>query len=200
MNEWWIALTALEKVFICVAIPSTLLLLIQVILTLIGMGGEIDTDADTDFDGDIDGDDLDNASDFGGGFSLFSFRGVVAFFAVAGWMGYTLLKSDVPAVISVIIAVLSGFIMMAVIAILFYYLGKLQTSGTIDVRNAIGKSGTVYLTVPAKREGFGKVNVIFQGRYNEYEAVTDEEEPLKFGTEIVVIGISGLDTLVVKKK
>ena len=109
-------------------------------------------------------------------------------------------QSDVPPVISVIVAVLSGFIMMALVAILFHYLGKLQTSGNIDVRNAIGKSGTVYLTVPAKREGFGKVNVIFQGRYNEYEAVTDEDESLKFGTEIVVVGISGLDTLVVKKK
>ncbi len=200
MNEWWFALTALEKVFVCIAIPSTLILVIQVILTLIGMGGEMDTDADTDLDGDIDGDDLDNATEFGGGFNLFTFRGVVAFFTVSGWMGYTLLKSDVPPVISVIVAVLSGFIMMALVAILFHYLGKLQTSGNIDVRNAIGKSGTVYLTVPAKREGFGKVNVIFQGRYNEYEAVTDEDEPLKFGTEIVVVGISGLDTLVVKKK
>ena len=58
----------------------------------------------------------------------------------------------------------------------------------------------MYITVGAKREGVGKVNVVVQERLCEYDAVTDEEEPLKFGTEITVVGVSGMNTLVVKKK
>ena len=41
---------------------------------------------------------------------------------------------------------------------------------------------------------------MLQGHYMELEAVTDEDEDIKFGTEIVVIGLSGTNTLVVKRK
>ena len=50
MQAWWESLTALERVFAAAAIPATLLLIIQLITTLIGLGGQ---------DGDADGPDLD---------------------------------------------------------------------------------------------------------------------------------------------
>ena len=67
-------------------------------------------------------------------------------------------------------------------------------------RNAIGKSGRVYLTIPASHNGEGKVNVLLQGSYVEREAVTDEEAPIPTGAEVVVVGVSGQTTLVVKRK
>ena len=77
---------------------------------------------------------------------------------------------------------------------------KLRNDGNLDNKNALGTSGRVYLTVPPSRSGEGKVNVLLQGSYVELEAVTDEIEAIPTGTEVVVTGISGQTTLVVKKK
>ena len=53
MQAWWESLTALERVFAAAAIPATLLLIIQLVSTLIGLGGQ---------DGDADGPDLDGTA------------------------------------------------------------------------------------------------------------------------------------------
>ena len=47
MMDWWNSLTSLSQIFYCIAIPSTLLLLIQTVLLFIGIGDEADgADAD----------------------------------------------------------------------------------------------------------------------------------------------------------
>ena len=70
MRTWWEALTLLERVFAAVAIPATLLLLIQFVMTLIGLGGH-DGDLDADGDGapdlmDLDGDGVPDGMDLDG--------------------------------------------------------------------------------------------------------------------------------------
>ena len=70
----------------------------------------------------------------------------------------------------------------------------------MNLKYALGVSGNIYITVPPRRSGKGKVNIIVQGKLEELDAVTDEELPLPFGTEIVVIGLSGGNTLVVRRK
>lgn len=74
MNEWWNALTALQRFFYYFAVPATAILLIQTILTFVGLGGDNDVemdggDADMDFDGgdadmEFDGGDMEIDSDF----------------------------------------------------------------------------------------------------------------------------------------
>ncbi len=69
MRIWWESLTLLQRVFACIAIPSTLLLIVQLVMTLIGLGdheGDLDADGDgipddleLDADGIPDGIDLD---------------------------------------------------------------------------------------------------------------------------------------------
>ena len=58
----------------------------------------------------------------------------------------------------------------------------------------------MYITVPPQRRSKGKVNLLVQGKLEELDAVTDEEAPLPFGTEVVVTGISGGNTLIVRRK
>ncbi|MBQ2686246.1 MAG: hypothetical protein IJF55_00755 [Clostridia bacterium] len=214
MQAWWISMTIIEKIFACIAIPSTLVLLIQTILLVFGLGDDGDADIDinagsasgvpsgdlsADMDVDLDGDGLADVS-AGGGFHLFTFKGLIAFLAVMGWTGYTMLRAGVSVPISLVVSTLAGVAIMFLIALAFYFFAKLQSNGNIDIRNAIGKSGNVYIPIPASRDGFGKVNIVVQERLCEYDAVTDEEEKIKFGAEVVVIGISGLNTLVVKRK
>ena len=56
MRIWWESLTMLQRVFAAVAIPATLLLVVQLILSLIGLG---DHESDLDHDGVPDGADMD---------------------------------------------------------------------------------------------------------------------------------------------
>ena len=95
---------------------------------------------------------------------------------------------------------LSGFVAMVAIALLFRLIFALQADGTEDLQHALGVAGTVYLRIPPSREGRGKVNIMLDGRLVEKDAVTDEAEMLNYGEQIVVIGISGGTELIVRKK
>ena len=99
-----------------------------------------------------------------------------------------------------LIAAISGFAMMLCVAFLLRAVMRLRSNGTADNRNAVGVSGKVYLTVPASRKGEGKVNIMLQGAYVERNAVTDESDPIPTGSEIIVVGVSGETSLVVKRK
>ena len=214
MSNWWDSLSLVSQIFALIAIPTTGMLFIQTVLMLIGIG----MDSGADFDGDVDVDvDLDGDHDTDGVFGdgevdadidptgldslrVFTVRGIIAFLVVFGWTGFMLDRADVYLGIVIPVAAIAGFVMMYILAVLMRAVMKLRNDGNLDNKNALGTSGRVYLTVPAERKGEGKVNVLLQGSYVEREAVTDENEPIPTGAEIVVVGVSGQTTLVVKRK
>lgn len=201
MFAWWDSLSLVSQIFACVAIPATVVLLVQTVLMLVGIGLEADggdisvgesIDADgPEFDVDLDGMDA---------LRIFSIRGIIAFLVVFGWVGFVMDRAGVMLLITIPVAAVCGFLMMLVLALLMRTVMRLRNDGNLDNRNALGVSGRVYLTVPPARTGEGKVNVLLQGTYVERDAVTDEGEPIPTGCEIVVIGLSGQTTLVVKRK
>jgi hypothetical protein len=89
-----------QQVFALIAIPSTLIMLIQTVMLLIGLGGE------GDVDGDVDGDEAFEGG--GDGLVLFSVRGVVSTLTVMGWSAVALLETLAPAPAIIIAAVLGG--------------------------------------------------------------------------------------------
>ncbi len=203
------------QIFACVAVPSTLVLLVQTILLLLGIGNDSDGAADSPAD-DVSnvGDDLpgadtdlgegqvDSPDDFDGfgDLRIFTIRGIIAFLVVFGWVGVLMDSSGAPLFATVPVAAVCGFAMMLALAFLFRAVLRLRSDGNTDNRNAIGTAGKVQLTVPPARRGEGKVHLMLQGAYVERDAVTDEEEPIPTGSEVVVIGVSGQTTLVVKRK
>ena len=205
MFEWWESLGEAGRIFACVAIPSTVILFLQTILMLIGIGGgslgaeDADADVDTDLEAELDNDgDVDTELD--GGLRLFSFRGIIAFLTVLGWVGILGSKLEWGLPITIIASLLSGFAAMVLIALLFRMIYGLQADGTEDLQHALGVAGTVYLRIPPAREGKGKVNIMLDGKLVEKDAVTDEDQTLNYGEQIVVIGISGGTELIVRKK
>lgn len=84
-------------------------------------------------------------------------------------------------------------------ATIFYFLSKLVESGTMQMENAVSKTGEVYLVIPAKRSGFGKVQVKVQGSLRTLDAITDEEEDIPTGAVIVVKEITGSNALLVER-
>ncbi len=217
MQAWWDALDVLGKIFALIAIPSTLILVVQTVLLFLGIGGEgADTDIDTGIDADIGDVDTpegifgngipEDASDVDGymsaepGLKILSARTIIAFLAVFGWVGIELLKLGADSVLAIIIGAAAGLAIMIIMAVLIRELFKLQSSGNVDIKNAVGASGSAYIPIPAKRSGKGKVTVTFQNTSCELDAVTDDEEDIPSYSEIVVLGVSGKDTLVVKRK
>ncbi len=216
MLDWWNSLELITQIFYCIAIPSTLILLIQTIMMLIGMGDDGDFSADGDIvDSEIgdapDGDVIDGVfgentvsetPDFDGldGLRIFTVRGIIAFFVVFGWVGIVMSGSGVPLWITLPVATVSGFFMMVLLAFLMKLVLKLRSNGNIDNRNAIGTAGKVYLTIPAERSGEGKVQILLQGSFVERNAVTDCTEAIPTGSEVVITGVSGGTTLIVRKK
>ncbi len=204
MVVWWNSLSVAAQIFASIAIPTTLLLIVQTVLMLIGIGlesvgedgalfGDADVDTDADFDGDVDVTGMD-------ALRLFTVRGIIAFLVVFGWVGYGMEISGVKLWITILVSTVCGFMMMTVLAFFVRMVMKLKNDGNLDNRNALGVSGKVYLTVPANRKGEGKINVMLQGSFVERDAVTDENEDIPTGCEVVVTGVSGQTTLVVNRK
>ncbi len=207
--NWWNAMSAAQHGFLFVAVPATLVLVIQTVMLLIGLGGGdgVDFDGDGIPDGldmpdgvDLDGDGIpDVHGGLEGDLRVFTVRGFVAFFAVFGWTGPALLAAGMPLWAAIVGAFCAGAVAMILIAMLMRAMLRLQQSGNLDPRNAVGKSGTVYVPVPADRQGSGKVNLVLQERFSELDAVTDGEE-IPTGREVTVVGVNTLGTLVVREK
>ena len=77
---------------------------------------------------------------------------------------------------------------------------RLRNDGNTDNRNAIGTAGKVQLTIPPARSGEGKVHLMLQGAYVERNAVTDDEDAIPTGAEVIIVGVSGQTDLIVKRK
>jgi membrane protein implicated in regulation of membrane protease activity len=201
--EWWSALGLTAQVFYCIAVPATLVLIVQTLLLLFGFDGDgdVDFDADGDIDFDADADtDFDADADAFDSLNIFTLRGIVAFLVIFGWVGALMTSKGVSLWITIPVALISGALTAVAIAFLFKAVMKLKSNGTADNKNAVGSSGRVHLTIPAKRSGEGKVHVMLQGAYVERNAVTDDEDAIPTGSEVIVVGVSGGITLIVKKK
>ena len=213
--EWWNTLALATQVFYCVAIPATLVLLIQTVLMFVGIGSQSDgigesaedlgdsvPDEVPDSDGVFGDNEIADQPDASGmdALRLFTVRGIVAFFVVFGWIGVVMDSAGLALWVTIPVAFLGGFVMMVGLAYMFRAVMKLRSDGNTDNRNAVGSAGKVHLTIPPARTGEGKVHVMLQGAYVERNAVTDETEPIPTGCEVVVIGISGQTDLVVKRK
>ena len=190
--EWFRQLSGLEIAYFIIACAGTLLLLIQIILMLVGAGGDADLDTDTDADGMPD-------THTDTGVSLFTIKGLTAFFAIGGWMGLVLLSYDVNVGLSIGLSVLAGLVAYFVVWLLVRLVLRLQEDGTTDYASAQGKTATVYVSIPPRRTGRGKVTLTLQGRYTEADAVTDEEERIPVDATVEIVGSAG-DFFVVRRK
>ena len=88
--------------------------------------------------------------------------------------------------------------MMLLMASLFYYLSKMQSSGTLKLKNALNQIGEVYLTIGANRSSIGKVSINVQGTLRELQALTDEDMDLTQGNVVQVKEVTDNGILIVK--
>lgn len=188
MEHWFEALPLFEKIYWAVALISSAIFVVLIVMTLFGgdaddLGGDVDTD--------IDG-------DTGIGFQFLSFKNLMGFFTIFGWSGISCLDNGLSTAITVVISVTCGLLMMTAMAALFYYLAKLQSSGTLKLKNALNQIGEVYLTIGANRSSIGKVSINVQGTLRELEALTDEVQDLNQTNVVRVKEVTANGILIVE--
>jgi membrane protein implicated in regulation of membrane protease activity len=180
---------------ICAAVGGVILLC-QFVLMLIGMGGDHDISVEhhIEIGGHHAGDThVEHGSTWY--FHVLSLRSLIAAVTFFGLAGLAVSSSPVFSWLSLPIALVAGALAMVVVAWLMALLHSLQAEGNVRIERAVGAMGTVYLTIPEAGQGAGKVTVKLQNRTMEYRAVTAEKAPLNTGMPVIVVGISGPDTV-----
>lgn len=190
MINWWNELLLIQQIFALIALPSTLLIVIQTVLMLIGIGGDGGADADVDIDDGIEVPD--------DGLAIFSVRGVTSMLCITGWVAVALLETSLPQGVSIAIAIACGVATLIGMAYLMRAVYRLQSSGNIDVENCVGKIGEVYIPIPSTGNGSGKINLTVQEKFSEFTAITTSAEQLKTGAFVRVVAVSPSGVLVVE--
>ena len=211
MTIWWESLSNVQQILALLAIPATLLMVLQTLLLLFGLGHQGGAEGDVGAGGHDggggpdhpDGGQLEEAAPahqeapHDSGLRIFTVRAFVAFFSIFGWLGIVLLDGGMNIPLAITLAFLAGTAAMAGMAYFFKSAMRLQSAGNIDMRNSLGKTATVYIPIPPNRSGKGKVTLTVQGRFTEAEAVTDSDLRLKTGAEVLVTSISNQNMLCV---
>ena len=158
------------------------LLVLSLLLTL--LGGDADADVDFDVDADVDG----------GGISFRTVAAFLTFFGLTGMLGLKLGWSEL---VSLGVALLAGASAFWLVGLAMFQLYKLRSSGTVDIQNAVGSEGRVYLKIPGARQGTGSVTVPIQGRTMQFKAVTSGAQ-IETGGICKVVAVHAGDTLEVE--
>lgn len=154
----------------------------QLLMSFVGLGADgLDLDVETP-DG-TEGPELGTGDGVGAWLlGLFSFRSVAAAAAVFGAVGYGLRRVLDP-VDGLLLATAAGVGTLWFVTWLFRQLFVLENDGTVSARDTLGRTGTVYLPIPAVGEG--KVTVAVGERTLELLAAGDGG-PIPSGTAVTV--------------
>lgn len=193
----------LSKVYIGAAVLGGAIVVVRIILLVVG--GSFDADVDMDVDADVDFDvDADAGDGFADGeadasFAIFSLQTVSGFMLMFGLIGLAILRMhEDGAVWSIVGGTAAGTITAYIFGKLMASMKKLQSSGTINLQNAVGNEGDVYLTIPGG--GIGKVRIVIQGRLKIFNAKSADDADLPTGSRVEVAQVVSGNVLVVKKK
>ncbi|MFM7851156.1 MAG: hypothetical protein ACKO96_04380, partial [Flammeovirgaceae bacterium] len=108
IESWWQNLDGILKVFWGLAIPFTLFFVLQLVFS---------------FSGADSPDDLPDAeieADHGIAFQFLTLKNLIGFFTIFSWAGIASVNAGLSNTLSVIVATVSGLLMMALMASLLY--------------------------------------------------------------------------------
>ena len=186
LSEWFNQLDPILKMYWGIAIFASIVVLLQTCLSFIGTG-DVDTgDADVDFDADTDAD--ADSLDHVGAMHLFSIRNVFYFLLGFGWTGVSFWNTIPNRGILCLVAVLVGCIFIGIFLFIYRQMMKLQSNGAFDINDSVGKVCDVYLRIPAKNQGLGKVQVSFNGSIQELDARSTGEQ-IPSGVKVQVVRV-----------
>lgn len=192
-SQWLESLDPTLRTYWIIAILTSLLFVIQMTLTLVGVG---ETDA-----GDAGGVAVDahgDTLDTGGSIQLFTIRNMVNFLLGIGWGGVCFWNVIPSRPLLAIVAIGCGALLVALFLFMYRKLMRLESDGAFRIANAVGQACEVYIRIPAERSSAGKVQISFSGSVQELPAMTDGET-LPSGTKVRVLEVLDGTVLLVER-
>jgi membrane protein implicated in regulation of membrane protease activity len=171
-------LDSLLKTFWFVAIPSSIIFIIQTILTF--TGADTADGIDADFDGDLSQTDAP--------FQLFSLRNLINFLLGFSWTGISFYTTISNKILLVVLALAVGLLFVYMFFSVIKQVQKLAENNSFSIHNTLGKSAEVYLTIPGQKQGKGKIMISVNGAFHELEAMT-ESDSIATGAVVRVVRI-----------
>jgi hypothetical protein len=199
--------------FLICAIVGGTVLVCQFVMTVIGLGGhhdfgdghvEVPHDVGHDFGEDAghaeadghDGEDgHDNSTWF---FKIITFRTIVAAVTFFGLTGMAANASGLDPWQTIAAAIGAGAAAMFGVHWLMLQIERLNADGTVRINESVGMTGIVYLKVPGRNAGAGKIQINLQDRTVELQAFTSGEE-IPTGANVVVLSVVGPDSVAVER-
>ena len=173
--------TGLELMFgISALIGGVLFLLWLVLVVVLGGIGDV---AEGIFGIDIDAMGADAS------FKALTFQGVMAFMMFFGLTGIIVMQSGGPEFLAVVVGGASGAASMFATGKVFQFFIALQAEGTIEIDDAVGSIGTVYLRIP--KGGTGQVSVSIKGSLRQYDAKSADGSLIKNEETVNVKAVVG---------
>ena len=148
-----------------IAIPVSIIFIIQTIMTFVGANASDGLTAD--FDGDFSGADAP--------FQLFSLRNLINFLLGFSWTGISFYEVIDNKITLTIFAVLVGCLFVYIFFLTVQALMRLAEDNSFKIEETLGKTAQVYVPIPEYLSGTGKITLSIRGSVRELEAMTEGE-------------------------
>jgi|GEM_PF-259641 len=178
--------------FTVLAICGTSVFLGRLVLLMFGHhAGDLHADVH------LGGQGADQHADPGEAFKLLSLQSIAAMAMGFGWGGLAALKGSGLALPgSLLVAAACGAGMVWLLAVLLKALHDLHSSGNINIVDAVGREGDVYVSVPVAGQGEGQVRITIGTRQRIYNA-TSADVSIPTNGRVRVLGVGAGNTLTV---
>lgn len=178
----------LLRAFWYIALPVSLFFVLQTVMTFMGVGGE-DIETELESEGHHSTDTP---------FELFTLRNLINFLLGFSWSGISFYDSIANKTILIVVAFLVGIAFVALFFFTIKQMMRLNENNSFSLAKTINQTGTVYLTIPEKKSGKGKIQISVNGSFHELDALT-ENDRIETGTMVKVIKIENNAVLIVEK-
>lgn len=186
--EFFENLEPLLRTFWFIALPTSLIFIIQTIMTFIG--ADTSDGLAADFDGNLDVVDAP--------FQLFSLRNLINFLLGLSWTGISFYDSIQNKPTLIIVSFLVGLLFVYLFFIIISQVRKLEEDNSFKMANTLNKTAEVYLTIPEFKSGKGKIMISINGAFHELNAMT-EGQKIASGSMVKVVKIENGNILIVEK-
>lgn len=180
-------LDPLLKTFWLIAIPTSLIFIIQTIMTFVGVDSSDGIEAD--FDGDLGHADAP--------FQLFSLRNLINFLLGFSWTGISFYTTISNQLLLIALSLAIGILFVYLFFVIISQVQKLAEDNSFKIANTLNKTAEVYLTIPENKKGKGKIMVSVNGAFHELEAMT-EHDKIQSGATVKIVKIENNSILIVE--
>ena len=186
--EYFSELDPILRTFWFIALPASLIFIIQSIMTF--MGTDSHDGLNADFDSNFEGVDAP--------FQLFSFRNLINFMLGFSWTGISLFHRIESILWLLLLSFAVGIAFVLLFFVLIKQIQRLAEDNSFKISDCIGKTADVYIPIPENKAGKGKVQISVNGAFHEIDAITAGDK-IESGQVVIVKEIVSNNILIVEK-